>query len=91
MTGLTGEFSGVVDRIVDKETAIVLVEDGETQAELTLPVEELPERATEGAVLHLVLSDGDLTDVDYRDEETDSRGERLEKRLDNLSRKLSKK
>jgi hypothetical protein len=90
MTGLTGEYRGIVDRIVDGETAVVLIED-DLRTEVTRPIDDLPANTTEGAVLDLVLEDGEVTESHVRDEETRRRQEALEDRLDDLSRRLSEK
>ena len=61
-----GPDRAVVDRIVDGETAVLLV--GPQQAELHVPVDHLPEGATDGTWIILDLAafivgiDQDLTD-----------------------------
>ena len=93
-------YTATVDRIVDGQTAVVLVEaDGETVFQLDVDVATLPDAGQrEGAVLSVVVAtddEGDPTDSDtlleatYRPEETRSRRQSAQDRLDRLSTRLA--
>lgn len=88
---MTDPITGVVDRIIDGETAIILLEStGEERSQLEVPVDRLPESArTDGAVLSLTLTDGSLVDATYRPAETSDRRESAGERFDRLSEPLS--
>lgn len=87
---MTGARTAVLDRIVDGETAVLLVEeDGEVVDELTVPVDRLPgDGRTEGAVFTATFSDGELAGLTYRPAETESRRESAQDRFDRLSERL---
>lgn len=80
----------VLDRIVDGETAVLLLEDdGEVVDERTLDVADLPaDGRHEGAVFEVVLEDEGL-EATYRADEERARRERARKRFDRLSERLS--
>lgn len=95
-------YTAVLDRIVDDETAVLLLEDDETGDgveggagdnpvdERTVPVERLPaEGAHEGAVLHVAFEDDALREATYRPDEERDRRERTQDRFDRLSDRLS--
>lgn len=74
----------VVDRIVDGQFVVLLLEDeGEVVDQLVLPREELPE-VEEGDVLCITIEDGELSDFEVLVEETERRRKRAEKRLERL-------
>ena len=82
--------TAVLDRIVDGETAVLLVEDGgRVTDEITVDVAAIPEAGrTDGAVFGIVVDDGDLTEIDFRPDETDSRRTSAQNRFDRLSERL---
>lgn len=88
-----GTYTGVIDRIVDGEQAVILVEDeGETIDERVLHVNDLPADAQEeGMVVEVDFEDGEATAISARPEEMQDRLERNRKRLDSLSRELDNK
>ena len=88
---MTDIYVATVDRVVDGETAVLLLEEGdEVVDQLDVPVEELPEPAREeGGVLRLIVEADDLVDAEYLDDETARRRERAQNRLDRLSERLS--
>lgn len=88
---MDGTFTGVVDRIVDGETAVILLEDDDDIIEqINLPVEELPAQAQEdGGVLQITLQDGEPVTLEYAAQETRKRRESTQEKLDRLSRRLS--
>lgn len=90
---MTGPQTAVLDRIVDGETAVLLLEaDGDVVDELTVPVERLPEAGRDdGAVFAVDIVDGSLDQLEYRPEETQSRRENAQNRFDRLSERLGEK
>ncbi|SDR05008.1 DUF3006 domain-containing protein [Natronobacterium texcoconense] len=90
---MNGTFTGVVDRIVDGETAVILLEEGgEAVDQLDVRVDRLPEPARdEGGVLSVTVSDGKFVDAEYRPEETSNRRESARERLERLSDRLSER
>lgn len=88
---MDGTFTGVVDRVVDGATAVVLVEDdGEVVEQVTVPVEDLPAATRDdGGRLSLTFRDGDLVSMTHEAEETRERSESIREKLDRLSKRLS--
>ena len=92
---MTERYTGVVDRIVDGETAVLLLEDDETEtvvAERVLDVDRLPEDGRhEGAVFDVELADdGDrLEAMTHRPAVERERREEAQDRFDRLSERLS--
>lgn len=87
---MDGTYTGVVDRIVDGETAVMLIEDnGEVVEQFDIGVGELPADAGEGAVCSVTVVDGKIESMAYRVDETESRQKRAQDRLDRLSKRLS--
>lgn len=86
-----GTYTGVVDRIVDGETAVILLEaDGEVVEQVDVPVESLPEPARDdGGVLSVTIDDDQVVELVSRPEETRARRESIQDKLDRLSRDLS--
>lgn len=86
----SGTYTGVVDRIVDGKTAVILLEaDGETVEQLDVAVEELPDEGRhEGAIFELVVDDGEIRDWQYRPATERRRREEAQDRLDRLSERL---
>lgn len=82
--------TATLDRIVDGEHAVLLVEeDGAVVDEFVVDVEEVPaEGRFEGAVFEVEVVDDELEGLEYLDEETAERGEAAQERLDRLSRRL---
>lgn len=90
---MDGTYTGVVDRIVDGETAAILVEseDGgrEVLDQLEVDADRLPrEGCYEGAVLSVTVADGEVVGADHREDESERRREALEERFDRLSDRL---
>ncbi|MFT4945440.1 MAG: hypothetical protein ACI9K3_001388 [Halovenus sp.] len=86
---MDGTFSGVVDRVVDDTTAVLLVEeDGEVVEQVTVPAEDLPAAAGEGGRLSLTFHEGTLVSMEYDAEKTRERTESMREKLDRLSRRL---
>lgn len=80
----------VLDRVVDGETAVLLVEeDGEVVDEYTVPADSLPEaERLEGSVFEVVFEEGELREAVLRPEETESRRQAAQERFDRLSKRL---
>jgi len=87
---MDGTYTAVVDRIVDGETAVVLIEDdGDVVEEYNLDVEELPTEADEGGVLEVRIDNGELVRMVYLADETVARRQSAQDRFDRLSERLS--
>jgi len=84
-------YTATVDRIVDNQTAVLLLEaGGETVDQLDVPVTQLLEECQHGgAVLEVSVDEEELCEVEYLPEVTKSRKESAQERLDRLSTKLS--
>lgn len=83
------QYTGVLDRIVDGETAVVLLEaDGETVDQLDVSVSVLPDAGQhEGAVFAVTLDDGNPA-FTYRPAVERRRRDTAQDRLDRLSEPL---
>lgn len=80
-----------LDRIVDGEHAVLLLEDddGAVVDELVVDVDALPAAGChEGAVLRISVADGRLQEAAVRDDETERRRDEAQGRLDRLSSRL---
>ncbi|WP_049927428.1 DUF3006 family protein [Halopiger goleimassiliensis] len=88
---MTETYTATVDRIVDGETAVLLLEeDGEVAEQLEVEAAALPEPAREdGGVLRVTLEDGAYVDAEYLAAETERRREAVRERYDRLSERLS--
>ncbi len=87
---MDGTYTAVVDRIVDGETAVVLIEDGgDVVEEYNLAVEDLPTEADEGGVLEVSIEHGELVRMDYLADETAARRQSAQDKFDRLSERLS--
>ncbi|MFP8890169.1 DUF3006 domain-containing protein [Natrialbaceae archaeon A-CW2] len=88
---MDGTYTGVVDRIVNGETAVILLEeDGEVVDQLYLPVDRVPERArNDGGVVSVMLETGEVDSIAYLPDETRRRRESAQSKLDRLSKRLS--
>ncbi len=85
-----GTYTGVLDRIVDGKTAVVLLEaDGEVHEELNVPVERLPEAGRhDGAVFDVTVEAGEAREFTHRPEVERERREDAQERFDRLSKRL---
>jgi len=88
---MTETDTAVLDRIVDGETAVLLLEaDGSVVDERTLDIDRVPEDGRhEGAVFDVELEDGTLREMRYRPEAERTRRESTQERFDRLSERLS--
>ncbi|ADD07624.1 DUF3006 family protein (plasmid) [Natrialba magadii ATCC 43099] len=84
---MTETYTATLDRIVDEQTAVLLLEeDDETVDQLDVDVTTLPPEAQhEGAVLEIGVEASELCEVEYLPEDTHSRNESAQERLDRLS------
>ena len=84
-------YTAVLDRIVDGETAVLLLEDDDSVVdEHTLDIERLPDDGRhEGAVFDVDLEDGTVLEMRYRPEAERTRRESTQERFDRLSERLS--
>ena len=86
---MQGTYTAVVDRIVDGETAVLLIEDGdEVVDQFDINAEELPEEVGEGGVLTVQVDDNEIIAMEYFEDETDSRRQTAQERFDRLSERL---
>ncbi|MFA9427213.1 DUF3006 domain-containing protein [Natronorubrum sp. A-ect3] len=90
---MTETYTATLDRIVDGQTAVLLLEEGgETVEQFDVDVTKLPpEGQHEGAVLEIVVEASELCEAEYLSEVTQSRKESAQERLDRLSTKLSER
>ena len=90
---MDGTYTGVIDRIVDGKTAVVLLEaDKETIGQVTVAAEEIPnEYRYESALLEVELNDGELIKTIHCPEEERKRRERVQEKLDRLGEPLDNK
>ena len=88
---MSERYTAVLDRIVDGETAVLLLEEeGDVVDQLNLAVEDLPEEgAFEGAVFEVELDGGSVVTLEFKKERTERRLEDAKERFDRLSRRLS--
>ena len=88
---MNGMFTATVDRVVDGETAVLLLEaDGECLGQVTVPVDRLPEPTREdGGVLEVTVDEGSVVDATYCPDRTRNRRDAVEAKFDRLSSRLS--
>ena len=88
---MSDQYTAVLDRIVDGETAVLLLEaEGTVVDEHTLEVDRLPEDGRhEGAVFAVERRDETLVGITYRPSTERDRRERAQDRFDRLSERLS--
>ena len=87
---MDGTYTAVIDRIVDGETAVVLIEDdGDVVDEYAIPVGELPAKADAGTVLEVRIESKDIVAIEVRNEQTEQRKKTNQDRFDRLSKRLS--
>lgn len=89
---MNGIYTGVIDRIVDGKTAVVLLEsDDEVVEQVEIDVELVPaDGQHEGAVFKITV-DGDRIEMRYRPETEANRREAAQDRFDRLSKRLGDK
>lgn len=88
---MNGTFTATIDRIVDDQTAVILLEnDGEVIEQLDISVNQLPDATQEeGNVVTVGLAEGEIVSIEYEPEATQQRREAAQDRLDRLSGRLS--
>ncbi len=87
---MTETYTATLDRIVDGQTAVLLLEEGETVDQLDVGVTTLPPEAQhEGAVLEITVEASELCEAEYLPDTTQSRKESAQERLERLSKRLS--
>lgn len=86
---MDGEYTATIDRIVDGETAVVLLEDnGEVIEQFDMPVKRLPSECDVGSVVTVVVGDDKIVKITSQPDETATRRERLREQFDRLSKRL---
>ena len=89
VTQMDGEYTAIVDRIVDGDTAVVLIEtDGDVIEQFDIPAVELPTECAPGSVLSVVITANEIVEMTLQSEETQDRRERIQERFDRLSKRL---
>ena len=90
---MNGTYTATLDRVVDGQTAVILLEDDEEVVEqLDVSVEQLPDDAQrEGSVLTIEVVDSNIISIQYDPDDTQQRREAAQERLDRLSNRLSNK
>jgi hypothetical protein len=84
-----GEYTAVIDRIVDDETAVLLCEDdGDVIAQFDVAVDRLPEDTDSGSVLSVTVTDDSIVTMTAVPEETRTRRQRLQETFERLSKRL---
>ena len=90
---MSESYTAVLDRIVDGETAVLLLEaDGDVVDDLSLAVDALPAAGRhEGAVFEVTVDrdEGRLLEATYGADTERDRRESLQERFDRLSERLS--
>ena len=72
----------VIDRIVDGNTAVILV--GEDERQHHYPANKLPDGAREGTWLRVRVESGEIVFVEVDQEETATTGKRIQEKTDKL-------
>jgi len=87
---MDGFYTAVIDRIVDSETAVLLIEDnGDVVDEYTRRVEDLPANAAAGSVLKVEIEADEIVAIEVLNEQTEKRRQANQDRFDRLSKRLS--
>lgn len=88
---MSERYTAVLDRIVDGETAVLLLEDdGDAVDERVVDVEHLPaDGRHEGAVFEVTLDEETILEASYREDTERERRESTRERFDRLSERLS--
>jgi len=81
-----GTYTIIVDGIDDEIARIFIEKDGEEIGDLTVPADTIPEEGRQpDAILHIEITDGNLTSIEYDPAETETRKSAAQNRFDNLS------
>lgn len=86
---MNGRFTAVLDRIVDGETAVLLLEENnETVDQLNVTVDKLPEEGQhERAIFKVAVTEGSLTEAEYWAEEEEKRLEEAQEWFDRTAKR----
>lgn len=90
MTGLAdlsnGEYTAVVDTIEDGFATVFFEQDGEEAGSAVIDAETLPTDARHpDAILTVEITDGELSQLNYNPDRTESRRQAAQDRFDRLS------
>jgi hypothetical protein len=87
---MDGTYTGVLDRIEDGETAVLLLEaDGETVDQREVDLASLPDAGQhEGAVFEVVVDGGEVAGFEFQPQTEAERREAAQDRFDSLSKRL---
>jgi hypothetical protein len=87
---MTTRNKGVVDRIEDGTTAVILLEDDSERRQLEVPVEYLPPGThEEGTLVTVTVSNGEFVEAEPRSEETASQRQAMKEKFKSLAKRLS--
>ena len=86
---MNGEFTAILDRIVDGETAVLLLEENnETVEQFNVKIDELPgEGQHERAIFKVAITERSLTEVEYWLEEEEKRLKEAKEWLDRTAKR----
>lgn len=84
---------GTIDRIVDGEKAVILIEDQEEREQLVVDKHQVPEEMRYGGCMMEFerTDDGNIEDIKHLQERESKRRKRLQDKFDRLSSRLSDK
>lgn len=78
----------MIDRIVDSDVAVLLLELKEERTELLCPVRMLPQGSTEGMWLKVEIEDGQLIRAEFAEEKNEEMKNRIRTKLALLRRRM---
>ncbi|GAE36662.1 DUF3006 domain-containing protein [Halalkalibacter akibai] len=79
------KVQGVLDRIVDGEIGVILVDD--LKKEFTVKKDLLPERTIEGSWLTLIIENDVIQSIEVDDEKTEEVQQKVNSQLDRIRKK----
>lgn len=86
---MEGVYAATIDRVVDGETAVLLLEaDGEVIGQRDVPVSRMPEACSAGDVVSVTVTEGEIADIEPRPEEMAARRKRIDETFDRVSRRF---
>ncbi len=86
---MEGVYTATIDRIVDGETAVLLLEeDGDVIEQFDVPIARLSDDTGEGSVVRVTVVDDEVDSIEPAPDATAARAERIREKLDRLSRRL---
>lgn len=81
---------GVIDRIVDDEKAVILIEDSPNREQIITDKTNLPESVRYAdCLIQFDVEDGEITNLKHLKTEEKKRKKRMQRKFDRLSKRLS--